>query len=126
MALIDYNTTLYRVSTQRLKSTSNCFFSSGIGDESLTLHSQGGNEKLVDLPCAKTLRNFLASVAKDSTGKSTTKRPKPAGINSSSTKKNDILEPEHSQLEGETPGDTIENARFENPNRRKPPEGSVN
>ena len=57
-ALIDYQTQLYRVSIERLRSTANCFFASGIGDESLTLHTQGGAEKLKDPPRSKALRNF--------------------------------------------------------------------
>ena len=118
-ALIDYQTQVYRVSIERLKSTANCFFATGIGDESLTLHTQGGSAKLKDLPCAKTLRNFLASIAQ-SGGKKL--RVRPIGLRERNLRISDSLLDPVIQLEGETPveNDAIGEPSQENITRRRP------
>ena len=106
-ALIDYNTTVYRVALERLKSTANCFFTTGVGDESLTLHTQGGAIKLEDAPCSKTLRMFLSKA-----------KVKPPGVLSRGNKRTDTLGTRSPQLEGEAPGGTIEDSRLE-PKKKK-------
>ena len=97
MALIDYQTRVFRISIERLRSTANCFLATGIGDESLTLHSQGGETKLVDLPCSKTIKNFLASIMKNRS------RVKPIGTRESRENNSslDMLPSSSNQLEGE-------------------------
>ena len=101
-ALIDYNTTVYRVAIERLKSTANCFFTTGVGDESLTLHTQGGAIKLEDAPCAKTLKMFMSK-----------EKVIPPGVLSRGNKRTDTLGTRSPQLEGEAPGGTIVDTRLE-------------
>ena len=96
--------------------------------ESLTLHTQGGAEKLKDLPCSKTLRNFLASIAQ--TGKKKV-RVRPVGFRERNLRiSNNLLDPVN-QLEGETPveNSAIDESRLEirqerRPRRRRPPVGT--